>query len=523
LYLLDANTDSIVDYFGKASRDISHRFPFEILHDAYVDDAGIFWFATNGEGLFRWDRNKNAPEFKQFGTTDGLPSDILYRIESDDHDNLWISTDNGLVRFNTKIFKTSTYTTVDGISHNEFNRTSSFKAADGRIFFGGLDGVNAFYPTDFLSDSVASEIPVRLISFNKFSAEENKLVDETNNLISQNKIVLQPGDRFFNLEFQLLDFDEGKPNYAYMIEGIDKDWNYISENSIRISGLPYGNFTLRVKGQNVDGAWSKNELTIPVEVIAPFYKSAWFVVALFLGLAVIIVLFTRFRTQQLEKTNAMLESKVGERTIQLQQTLAEKDVLIKEIHHRVKNNRQVISTLLELQTHGLMDEKSKAALQESQNRVQAIALIHQRLYEHESFGAINMDEFMRDLYNQIANVFKKGDQDVNASFDLHNISFDIDTAVPIGLMLNELLTNSFKYAFSGRGKNEIYIGMRKENGTYELSFRDSGRGLPPDFNFATARSLGIRLVNLLAKQLNGTAKYVYREGAQFDITFKGKK
>ena len=523
LYLLDENADQITDYFGKASRDKSHRLPFEILLDAYEDEAGVFWFATNGEGLFKWERNKNEQGFKQFNSTDGLPSDILYRIEGDDYGNLWISSDNGLLRFNTKDFKTRTYTTTNGISHNEFNRTSSFKAKDGRLFFGGLNGVNAFYPKDFISDSTVSQTPIHLIAFNKFSAKEDKLVDQTDELLTQNKIVLQPGDRFFNLEFQLLDFEEGKSSYAYMIKGIDKDWNYISENSIRISGLPYGKYTLYVKGQSHNGQWSKSELQIPLEVIAPFYSHWWFIAVALVVIVLIIILFTRWRTRQLETTNAMLESKVGERTMQLQHTLTEKDMLIKEIHHRVKNNLQVISTLLELQSHGLMDERSKAALQESQNRVQSIALIHQRLYEHESFGAINIDEFAHDLYNQVASVFKKENQKVDANFDLHDISFDIDTAVPLGLIMNELLTNSFKYAFGGNRKNEIYIGMKKENGSYELDFRDSGEGLPPGFNFTTARSLGIRLVNLLAKQLNGSAKYFHNGGAQFVINFKAKK
>src|SRR4029079_4360839 len=125
--------------------------------------------------------------FRQFNSADGFPSDILYRIESDDYNNLWISTDNGLVRFNTKDFKTRTYTTTDGISHNEFNRTSSFKAKDGRLFFGGLNGVNAFYPKDFQGDSTDAELPIYVISFNKFSANEDRLVDQTKELLAQNK------------------------------------------------------------------------------------------------------------------------------------------------------------------------------------------------------------------------------------------------------------------------------------------------------------------------------------------------
>jgi hypothetical protein len=140
LYLLNENADTITDYFGKASKDSSHRLPFDLLHDAYEDEPGLF-------GLQPMDRVYSGgikikipgeQEFKQFTSAEGLPSDILYRIESDNYNNLWISTDNGLVRFNTKDFKAHTYTTADGISHDEFNRASSFKAKDGRLFFGGI-------------------------------------------------------------------------------------------------------------------------------------------------------------------------------------------------------------------------------------------------------------------------------------------------------------------------------------------------------------------------------------------------
>ncbi|MEO8416482.1 MAG: two-component regulator propeller domain-containing protein, partial [Ginsengibacter sp.] len=121
------------------------------LLDACQDTRGIFWLATNGEGLYRWDRKNDS--VRQFNVTSGLPSDVVYRIEQDDYGNLWISSDYGLIRFNLSTFSVNTYTTANGISHNEFNRTSSFRAGDGRSFFGGLDGINAFYPGDFIADT----------------------------------------------------------------------------------------------------------------------------------------------------------------------------------------------------------------------------------------------------------------------------------------------------------------------------------------------------------------------------------
>ena len=525
LFLLNEKATAIEDYFGKASEIPSHRLPFELLHDAYEDGNGVFWFATNGEGLFRWSgveyvNGNNRQTFRQFNSADGLPSDILYRIESVDTKNLWISTDNGLTRFNTTDFKTHTYITADGISHNEFNRASSFKAEDGRLFFGGLNGINAFYPKDFAGDSSETNVPLRLVSLNQFEAAHDKLVEKTNELLQQNIVKLNPGDKFFILEFQLLDFEEGKHQYAYRIEGIDKDWNYISENFIRISGLPYGNFKLRIKGQNSEGAWSKNELNVPISVITPFYKTRWFYLIIVCCLVVLVYGSIYFRTRTLEKANARLEAVVIKRTVQLQDSLNQKDVLLKEIHHRVKNNLQVISSMLELQAANAKDDLLKQALIEGQTRVGSIALIHHRLYENENLGEIEFGGFLEDLYKQVAAVFQKDGQQADIFYTVQEANFDIDTIVPLGLLVNELFTNSFKYAFNVHEPGKIWVQMAEtQQGNFIFTYTDSGPGLPENFNIQKASSLGLRLIYRLGKQLGGNVSYD-KEKNTFTIKFK---
>jgi two-component sensor histidine kinase len=520
LYLIDEKGEMILDYWGKEKNtNTSHQFPFEVIFDAFEGSDGIFWFATNGEGLYRWDRSKN--DFRQFNITAGLPSDILYRIESDDYNNLWISTDNGLVRFNTKDFKTNTYTVSNGLSHNEFNRTSSFKAADGKMFFGGLDGVNAFYPGDFTSDSTTEFVPLHVISFNKFSGEENKLTDKTFELLSQNKIVLQPGDRFFNLEFQLLDFQEGKINYAYKIDGIDKEWNYINENSIRISGLPYGNYTLRVKGQAHNGQWSRQELKIPIHVLTPFYLQSWFILLSCVLVLMLVFFFFRWRTKQLLKTKIALEKTVSERTEQLKASLGEKEILLKEIHHRVKNNLQVINSMFELQFANVKDESAKAAALEGQNRVRSIALVHQQLYQSDDIGKLNFHDFTVDLQKQVASIFQHKSQVISLDIDMQKLQFDLDTAIPLGLIMNELLTNSYKYAFKNDREGKIKISLVRSNNKFILIFQDNGPGLPEGVTFIKPGSLGLQMINLLSKQLGGKASYEFNNGSVFKIEFIG--
>jgi two-component sensor histidine kinase/ligand-binding sensor domain-containing protein len=498
------------------------------LFDAFADANGIFWLATNGEGLYRWDRK--AKSFQQFNITSGFPSDVLYRIEPDDYDNLWISSDYGLIRFNRKTFSINTYTTVDGISHNEFNRTSSFRAQDGTLYFGGLDGVNAFQPKDFITDTNALNVPLRIIAFNQFVGAKSELVNKTNELLNTVQITLAPNDQFFTLEFQMLDFEKDEVHrYAYQIEGVDKDWNYINENSIRISGLPYGKFTLHIKAQNREGAWSKSELNIPLLVLKPFYLEWWFISLLVFLFAVAVYWIIRSRTKQLAADKNKLEKLVNERTAQLKQSLSaqdelltEKDVLMKEIHHRVKNNLQVISGLLELQSKSLDDETARDALREGRNRVKSIALIHQNLYQFENISAIELKRFVNDLCRQVESVFQKKNNIV-MNIEVPDLYLDIDTAVPLGLIMNELLSNSFKYAFNDFESGEIDIEIHSiEEGKYKLIYADTGPGLPEDFDLSKATTLGIQLINDLSRQIGGKVNYEKTNGSAFTINFTSR-
>lgn len=498
------------------------------LLDAYSDNHGIFWLATNGEGLFRWDRKTNS--FRQFNIANGFPSDVLYRIEPDEFNNLWISSDYGLIRFNKKNFSVNSYSATDGISHNEFNRTSSFKAENGRLYFGGLDGINALDPGDFITDTNTLDAPLRIISCSQYVGAQNGLVNKTIELANTSQIKLEPGDPFFTIEFRLLDFaKEESRRYAYRIEGVDKDWNYNSVNSIRISGLPYGKFTLRVKAQDREGAWSKSELNIQLIVLKPFYLQWWFLGLLALLFALSVFWIIKWRTRQLAADKNKLELTVSERTGQLKQSLAaqaallaDKDVLMKEIHHRVKNNLQVISGLLELQGKGLDNETAKNALREGRNRVRSIALIHQNLYQFDNLNNIELKQFVHDLCRQVESVYRKKNK-ITVNIQVPLLYLDIDTAVPLGLIMNELLSNSFKYAFDDVTDGEISLEIHTmQTGRYELLYSDNGPGLPADFNLRAATTLGMQLINDLARQIGGNVQYRNINRALFAIQFTNR-
>ncbi len=520
LYLMkDDSTVKI--HYGTQETDPKLRLPYDDFHCMHEDANGNFWLASDGSGLYKWERGTGL--FHHFTIADGLSSNVLYGILEDENHNLWISGDNGLMRFNTKTNAVKTYTVRDGITNNEFNRLSYFKAADGRMFFGGIDGVTAFYPRDFQDDRQRLNAQIQVTAFNRFTETRDRLEDLTVDLYRDNKISLNPGDNFFTLEFALLQYMPGKHRYAYKIDGVDKDWNYQDANVIRVSGLPYGEHMLRIKAQNNEGQWSARELAIPVIVAVPFYmRPAFLGLCIVLGLLA-IVLYTRYRVWQYEKRNKVLEDIVHKRTSELQESLEQKDVLLKEIHHRVKNNLQVVSSLLQLQSQSVTDATAKDALMEGHNRVLSMALIHQKLYQNENLDKVAFDVFAEDLFYHLRGVFIPAGRSVAFVNLLPKLYLSIDAAVPLGLILNELMTNAFKYAVPDTRMPEMRLSLVYEGDSAILEFADNGPGfaVPPVFKGAT--SLGLRLISRLSKQLRGSVDYQTDNGAVFTFTFPLKE
>lgn len=524
LYLINKN-NVIVSYYGSLVSDKKHHLPITCIYDMQEDKNGICWIASNGEGLFRWDW-KNADtdktiRLKQFTVNNGLPSMILYRIEEDGANNLWVSTYFGLAKFNTITFSTAVYSTRDGLTNNEFNRTSSFKAADGSLYFGGIDGLIGFNPRELLKSNFKTESSLQMIALNKFSGKENKLVDCLMEYKQSNKLRLAAGDSFLTLEFQLLDFLNKKHLYAYKIDGIDADWNYINENTIRLSGLPYGEFKIHIKAQMQNGQWNSHSIVFTILVVKPFYLQLWFLIILGLLLVGGIIFYSRFRTNKLLKENHKLELKVKSRTVDLTAALKDRELLLTEVHHRVKNNLQVISGLLELQKAQLTDKQAIAAFTEGQSRVSSIALIHQNLYENENLGNIEFCSFARDLCSKVAELYENQNNRVAFTIENKEVFFDINTAVPLGLIINELITNSYKYFKNGTQEKKISITIIVlKKGAYKLIYKDNGPGLKKGIHFETATSLGLDLIKGLSGQIHGKATYAYENGSVFTIFFK---
>ncbi len=202
-------------------------------------------------------------------------------------------------------------------------------------------------------------------------------------------------------------------------------------------------------------------------------------------------------------------------------SLLEKEILLKEIHHRVKNNLQVISGLLNLQSHYIKEEESKEIYRESQNRIITMALIHEELYQREDLSSIDFADFLQNLSDNLLSSYGMDRRRISIELDIKEAELIIDTAIPCGLIINELVSNSLKHAFPGNQKGEIRVKLHSTgNKGYSLKISDNGVGFPRGMNFRQTKSLGLQLVTVLVDQLGGTIKMVKRKGTTFNITFK---
>lgn len=206
---------------------------------------------------------------------------------------------------------------------------------------------------------------------------------------------------------------------------------------------------------------------------------------------------------------------------QVQDSLREKEVLLREIHHRVKNNLQVISSLISLQAEGQSDPRVGALFKDIRDRVRSIALVHERLYGSERLAMIDFDAYARSLLGYLFHAHGGTAGAVRLTFRIQPISLPLGAAVYCGLILNELANNALKYAFRGRSSGELLVGLEKDevSGAVCLRVRDSGVGLPAGFDWRSAPSLGLRLVQMLTRQLHGTVEASSGPGTEFRIRF----
>ena len=341
-----------------------------------------------------------------------------------------------------------------------------------------------------------------------------------------------------HLTFDIQALTTRNVQYVFKLEGQDNDWSLpTTNNEITFSNIEPGkSYVFMAKAIDSDGVYSNDIISFPFYIKPAWWNTRWFRLLVALFLIALSITIVKTRERALKNRNKLLENTVKERTQEIsqqkeivEQTLTEKEkllhdkeILLKEIHHRVKNNLQTISSILMLQSSGLKDDEAKKAIKESQSRVRSIALVHQKLYQNEGIEKVELNAFVKDLTVQIKSLFNQHKQTVNIDIHIPETHLLIDIAIPLGLILNELLTNSYKYAFNDNDKAEIKIELQETEKNditkrVVLLYKDSGKG----FNFSIEKptTLGLRLIHVLSKQIGATIEYNNSNGSLYKFSF----
>lgn len=299
---------------GKKGRDITsyklykkkegekNGLSHDIVLSIHEDNRSNLWLGTRGGGLNKFD--PRTERFLHYGEKDGLPNEIIYGILEDWQGYLWLSTNRGIAKFNPQTGISKNYDKSGGLQGDEFNIGAYCKTKKGQLFFGGKKGFNAFFPTDIRENTFIP--PIVLTAF-KQGGEELKM-DKTP--IKTDTIHLGWQDNFFEFEFVSLNFAQTEKNqYAYFLEGLDKEWYYSGTRRFgRYTGLPGGTYTLRIKGSNNDGRWNDEGVAVKIKVESPFFKAWWFYAILIYIIIIVIIIIYRIKVKQLkaEKESALL-------------------------------------------------------------------------------------------------------------------------------------------------------------------------------------------------------------------------
>jgi PAS domain S-box-containing protein len=208
---------------------------------------------------------------------------------------------------------------------------------------------------------------------------------------------------------------------------------------------------------------------------------------------------------------------------ELQESVSEKEVLLKEIHHRVKNNLQIISSMLSIQGHYFGDPAVQEVFRECQNRIKSMGLIHETLYMSKNLAAIEFSTYIHTLVNRLSSSYREAAARVIVHVDIPELTLHIDTAIACGLIVNELITNCFKYAFPDDRTGEIWITMIERDTQLALTVRDNGIGFPKEIDLAKSNSMGLQLVTTLSHQLDADLELDKVNGTSFTLVFSDQR
>lgn len=495
------------------------------------DQFGEIWFGTSaGVTHYVPATEMNPAQFRNFGKKDGMKLVETNYLWFDEYDQLWQGTNGGFHLLDVASYRS---TGVLNIEHYAISRygigietihKSIATDKQNRAYFGTMAGIVILDPKKVsFQYHTTPTTHIENIFLNGIEVDWTQFKTSTEQVSSRQifPFVRFPhGKNTLTFTFKGIDFLSSENlQYRYQMRGFDESWiTRDNRNSATYTGLSAGNYELLVQSRVGVGPWSTEAAVYRFAVAYPFWQTIWF-----WGLVLVILIFAmtsiiKYRVNRIEL--GKLEKLVDEQTSYLTRVIKEKETLLKEVHHRVKNNLAIIYGMLEMQMEYVPDAKVQAAFKDSQMRVYSISLVHEKLYQSENISQVEAKTYIPELAESIVNSMALENQQVQQHLDIDDINLTLDQGIPCGLIMNELITNAYKHAFNGSGIGNVFIDLKRMDNHVVLRIKDDGKGLPEEFVIGSTESLGLILVNGLITQIRAEMEVVSdSNGTMFQITF----
>ncbi|MEM1321926.1 MAG: ATP-binding protein [Bacteroidota bacterium] len=488
LFYYEPSTRTIAPYFATPEK--------EIIHAIFEDEKKNIWLGTEAGLVIIESRQQRA---KKYTTKDGLPHDFVSSILPEGDSCLWLGTNSGLSRFQIKEETFTNFYTEHGLSHNEFNRVSAYKARSGQLFFGGMRGVNAFYPQEVMKKYEQQKKKLGKIILSSVTRTDEKLdTIFTNHLnLSGQRLEFHHWDKSITFEYCLTDYRKPeKTQFSYLLEGYSKVWSNPSKyNFAKFSTLPAGDYVLRVKAFDAKGSWNPNELAIPIKVYPPWWLTSWafFLYALIVG-GVFYGMYRLLRYRLELKSQFQFEQQEAQRLKDLDKF---KSRLFTNLTHEFRTPLTIIMGMAKQILQGVQQVKEQDHLKTTiasqthlieQNGQSLLRLINQLLdlskLENNAYQLNLQNEDVILFLNYAVSSFQPfaNQQNLGLQFSSHldSLKMDFDSSLLQQVMIN-LISNAIKFTASG-GNILVKVNrlQKEEKELLQIWVQDSGIGIPAE-------------------------------------------
>ena len=451
---------------------INNSFKFDDINIVQEDSNGVIWLGSYDAGLIRYQPNRQAIRF--YNMEQGLHSNVILGILEDDQHSLWISTDNGLSKFDGKVFKN--YTIEDGLPGNVFNYNSFLKDSRGEFFFGGYNGLISFFPAEIKENNkVPKVVFTRLRLFNKTVAidDDSKLLKRNINLTEA--LTFSHAQNIFTLEFAALNYIKSEKNrYAYKLEGFDKDWNFVNTPAATFTNLTPGTYKLLIKGSNNDGVWSKEPVAMMIYIKPPFWKTWWAYLFYFMALSGLLVLIFRYFLvrAKLSKEHEIYQMKLD---------------FFTNVSHEIRTPLTLIVGPLEQLIQDTLESPrlNRRLLTVKKNAGRLTRLVNELMdFRKQEAGKLglnvspeNIVHFAKEIFLSFQYLALKHHVDYQFVCEDEAIEIYFDHEQLEKVFFN-LLSNAFKFT-PDYGRISLKI-QKSGTGFVEITVLDNGKGIPED-------------------------------------------